>query len=882
MFNEGADVYHITMTEAEAANLRRDGIEAMTFYSFLRKGVEQYSEKELVNNYRKERILFNCVMAKYGKIVGPSSSQSLLSIMSEIEKEEKDLMPINDKLGELRKLIDEHRRALGGILSINDVWSEAETLLKEGKWFRIDKLYVDRYPDIGKREKKILGLLEKRCSVIYLDPLYEDPQKVYEFPTKEEEVVGIARQIKEIGNPESCAVVLPDEYLPLIKTIFDEYSIPYDCWVEERLINTKTFEFVINLIDLVENGFKPSDIRRALTSPLIEYRGLTRYDFITADKFLYDLSSDNISERAEKYIEYLRSRNNDEIDESVVERIRSSARKIEECVEHIKSMMDLNGSAKDLLSKLFTLLEDFSLPRKIFHGLVEYDRSVKMESKAFMTLMDILRDFAWACDRIEITAAEVLKALKAELVQEKFYDEGNGVLLISDEDTLSLDVPHKFYCGLSLERFTPYRNPLLTDDECEKIGVFERRKHAERRSIAIRSSVSGAVVSFVHTEHFNALKALGIEAETSKYEPAVTFSLSDLERHSVQYPELLDLAGEEYMESIRKKRELLGSREEKIKNEYNGVIKTQIEFDSATPEKLEEYVKCPLRFFARYVVGLKSMIYEETESMVWGSFIHSVLREFYLLDGHIDKKLVDLRGKDEFLSIGRAKIDGIIEKKKPQIRDTSLKTRVERAKRISFKSFLERENSFISEPVYIEKEIEKEMQGLHLTGRVDRGDRIEVARGDEREVDRGDERENRYMYMVFDYKTSKVKNGIDSMQIPLYLYMLGGKPTGGNYYIITDRRKKGEKDDVWVNVFKNESPDSVIKELIEKRVPAVVESIRNGYFPPSFVDKKDLSIDPCRYCILHLACDGAYASIASEEDVGPFAEYYKKWRGGLQ
>ncbi|MDY6985645.1 MAG: PD-(D/E)XK nuclease family protein [Candidatus Thermoplasmatota archaeon] len=858
MFNEGADVYHITMTEVEAANLKRDGLEAMTLYSFLRKGVEQYSEKVLVDDYRKERILLSCVMAKYGKIVGPLSSRNLFSIMREIEREEKVLMPINNTLGELKRIIDEHRSALGDILSINDVWSEAETLLKEGKWFRIDKLYVDRYPDLGEREKKILGLLEKRCSVIYLDPLYGDPQKVYEFPTKEEEVVGIARQIIEIGNPESCAVVLQDEYLPLVKTIFDEYSIPYDCRVEERLINTKTFEFVINLIDLVENGFKQSDIRRALTSPLIE--GPTRYDFVTTDKFLYDVSDGNISERAEKYIEYWKSRNNDEIDEGTVEQIRSSARKIEECVEHIKSRIDLNSSAKDLLSELFSLLHDFSLPRNIFHGLIDYDRSVKMESVAFMRLMDILRDFAWACNRIEITAGEALKALKAELVQEKFSDKGYGVLIISDEDTISLNVPHKFYCGLSLERFAPYRNPLLTDDECEKIGVFEKRKYAKRRIIAIRSSVVGAVVSFVHTEHFNALKALGIEVEISRYEPGVAFSLSDLERHSVQYSRLLNLAGEKYMESTRKKRELLESREKKIENEYNGIIKTQIAFDSATPGKLEEYVKCPMRFFARYVIGLKSVMYEETESMLWGSLIHSVLRDFYLLDGHIDKKLVDLRGKDEFLSTGRAKIDSIIEKKKPQIRDISLQTRVERAKRISFKSFLEKESSFISEPVYIEREIEKEMQGIHLKGIVDRGDRKEDG------------------YMVFDYKTSKVKNGIDSMQIPLYLYMLGDKPAGGNYYIITDRRQK-EEDDVWIDVFKSESPDSVIKELIEKKLPAIVESIRNGYFPPSFVDKKDLSIEPCRNCILHLACDGAYAS---KEDVGPFAEYYKKWKGEVQ
>lgn len=281
VLDESPDDYHIVMTDAEARYLKKKGIKAMTLYSFLKKGVDLYSKRIQIDNYRKERIRLSCIIAKCGKSVGPLSSQNLFSIMREIEKEGTDILLDNKKLKEFKIILEKHRKYLdNNILSINDVWKEAKNLLKEGKWFKIENLHIDNYPDIGRREKDILSILETRCNVIYHDPIYGDPEKVYAFPTKEDEVIGIARQILDINDINSCAVVLAniDGYLPIVKAIFDEYSIPYICEIDERLIKTKTFEFIMNLIDLVENDFRSSDIRRLFNSPIVEYRGLTPKD----------------------------------------------------------------------------------------------------------------------------------------------------------------------------------------------------------------------------------------------------------------------------------------------------------------------------------------------------------------------------------------------------------------------------------------------------------------------------------------------------------------------------------------------------------------------------------------------------------------------------
>jgi len=66
VFDEKADDYRIVMTDAEAEHLRRKGVEAMTLYAFLNKGVELYSDRSQIG-YRKERLLLSCVMAKHGK-----------------------------------------------------------------------------------------------------------------------------------------------------------------------------------------------------------------------------------------------------------------------------------------------------------------------------------------------------------------------------------------------------------------------------------------------------------------------------------------------------------------------------------------------------------------------------------------------------------------------------------------------------------------------------------------------------------------------------------------------------------------------------------------------------------------------------------------------
>jgi len=166
-------------------------------------------------------------------------------------------------------------------------------------------------------------------------------------------------------------------------------------------------------------------------------------------------------------------------------------------------------------------------------------------------------------------------------------------------------------------------------------------------------------------------------------------------------------------------------------------------------------------------------------------------------------------------------------------------------------------------PVYLEHNVSGAINDMLLNGRIDRVD--SCGNGT----------------IVYDYKTGRPpwrrrereRERIDMLQIPLYLHLLsstnGTVPMGGFYYYL------GEENSRIENLFEDRNIDGTINGMISVRVPAITESIKEGYFPRSYIESKYMASDPCKHCEMGRICKQNKDRI---RDYGPFARYYMGWR----
>jgi ATP-dependent helicase/DNAse subunit B len=313
---------------------------------------------------------------------------------------------------------------------------------------------------------------------------------------------------------------------------------------------------------------------------------------------------------------------------------------------------------------------------------------------------------------------------------------------------------------------------------------------------------------------------------------------------------------------------------------------------------LEDYARCPLKFFFKYILALEDLAEAEAEIAPneKGTLVHKILERF----GEIQKSepidiekahtVMPIIAQDEARNYERQFDDLYWEEEKRML--ISKLTKPDEPKGI-LKAFLELEFESPKElldgdfrPAYFEYQF-----GSFQTENPDRiGEEVSksFALKIPREtgkppirirgvIDRVDIDEEYQRFAVYDYKTggyaniSKIERGI-SFQLPIYLQAVAQRenpkmPAAGAYYVLKKVNEVGKKGylgvwDALKDEYKYKKGDGIkrppsgfyfaedfqrLEVFVIENIKSIDESIRSGKFNPSIWEERDAMCQWCKY-----------------------------------
>ena len=818
----GKDCYYLVLDGA-----RRDILlsraeptdRILTLREFCERGLARYSEKPVISR-GKELALLASVISKHGRIFGKGAMVEIYRLMDELSKNFREVKPVSEKLEELDRIISLHYSYIDGrgVMSRTMIEREALSLMERGVWFPVHRVYLEFYPIISEVERRLAEALDSMADLFMVSSDSKLPDNYLAFADVSEELESVARMIikENIAGtpPESMAVITPKaDYLPMIEEILDEYSIPHTNYAYAMLRDTRIFEFVSRLAALKNKNFRTTDVVDLFSSPLVRCGSVERQGVKRAEKFMGVGGIDGIEKGLGRAVD------EGEIETGLADDVLKALRAIDTA---------LAGGVSSVLSLMHELGVVRSVAFDSLHPAA--DASLRRESIAYRKITDAIRDMAWA-ERL------VGKKAVIEDLVDLLYDEScpavhsGGVAVLLDKSGFWGGFKKSFYCGLSMGALYPEESGLMSEGEAEALGVLERRKSAEIRKRIVLANMRDTVTCVVNDSGFTVFEALGLTVERINRESDVVLSKADFERALAKRPELIDHAeilGEDYISGIKSAEHCVKSREGYETDEYNGILGRSVDLNEISIVALEDYVRCPFYFFAKRILGLRDQELEDRRDIVWGNAVHRAMGALYSDDsGGIDRDLIALRGLPGFTERGMKKIEEIM---LGYVEDPYLAIRVKRALRSSFPEVLKIEQNTDSVPVQLEQPLSGKLCDVILKGRADR---IDVHNG---------------KVFVYDYKTGSggyvSPENPELMQIPLYLFM-DGRPYGGGYYYQISDNKGVEKKEFFGGRDVHDAVDDVVRE----RVPAIVESIKEGFFPARYMKRSK----NCRECEMRRA-----------------------------
>lgn len=279
-----------------------------------------------------------------------------------------------------------------------------------------------------------------------------------------------------------------------------------------------------------------------------------------------------------------------------------------------------------------------------------------------------------------------------------------------------------------------------------------------------------------------------------------------------------------------------------------------------SPSSVNTYVKCPMQFYYRYVLGLreKDDLMDELESADIGTFVHELLEEAF----------AGFQGR-------RPVIDSDFRARFSELLDTRFGSRI--AKRMRSDSFMLKEILDVRMNDFLDNEQKRGVERILGLERVFRGEIPlgEAAYRFEARIDRVDLLDDGTV-LVIDYKTGDVnshlpreniawdtaelsrefiKNNVHSFQLPLYLYF------------VEREFKAGRVNAALYDIRLSDPQDAGLKELLRSEAQMRDrENIMKGYLSAlEFIFKEMLdpevpfTADPgdphvCEYCPFGALC----------------------------
>lgn len=486
------------------------------------------------------------------------------------------------------------------------------------------------------------------------------------------EMIEVAREVKEALHsrqilPHELIVVMrsPDSYNGAIEAAFDDAGIPYFIDGSNRVVDLVPLKFIFSLLKLSENEFRRKDVADLLRSPYInlEKLSMTPREVSAIDRESYNikmiggldswktfLSKPDFVAFGEKLYTFLASLAHSEKAETTEKHVR----KIEDIVDNF---MIFPASDHDIRS-LAAVYERESIRafRRVLKVLIQEEKTLELKEE----------NFAHFLNRFE------------QLIDKSNYarpkPEAPVVTICSAELVPNICFKEMFVCGLVEGEFPRHQRAkgFLSTDEVQlwlSFGVdirnprqeagFERALFyslTERCTARLNFSYSQfsgkgeeTIPSFyltelVESDFCKVEKLRPFETAASKpVSPREALSLALWEKGTAAAESLSSahdsIAYRWQNLSLSLAAALNRSSQNKRENPYNGYLEEFFSIgalsfsglDRWTATKINDYGKCPFRFWSSHVLGLKPR--DEAEPglnfALVGQFYHKALELFF-------------------------------------------------------------------------------------------------------------------------------------------------------------------------------------------------------------------------------------------------------------
>lgn len=776
--------------------------------------------------------------------IGDDVLRRLLDVLEKIERYEIELQRQNlcdseDLLGTTAEYIKDSRISfqcliLDGFLDLTYLEERIiESLINNSEKVFALVYFDSKNPEGYKISLDFLSFLEKTGffekaeieeSGEKLFPASCFPPEIYAFPSQEEEVEGIAKNIKQKFISEKdkqflsqTIVVFPQlkSYAPIVKRVFEKYQIEHTIYPDKSLNASLVVISVLELLKALDTDFSRLPTVAVLTSPYFGKISPETKEFIA----FYSRRAGIIkgADDWKNLTRIIEMRANDELSKKERRRLNKIQRDINYFISVCESLKKPTNRLQSYIQDLRNLLKKLNFftnietgPGPVNENKRRIDEELLEEKKEFFDLIDRLKDLAANFKKRDFTFSEFVKIIEylAEITQLQPEPEEKGVKVLGVLETRGLECEALYFGGLQDGEF-PSRlkeDPILPDWLRKKLGLLDAERHHQWQKLhfyrLVNTPQEKPFLSYHNAEEDHLLlPSPFIETEPKKApEPDWLFSLEEAEWQEgigenvrfVSFNEVIDFSNDQAVLKLINKK--FGPKN------YLSVT------------GLERYKNCPYSFYLERVLGFEILDEPsyEVSSQLWGELVHQVLERLY--------QAGPLEIQDIRLELFYKILDGILVNKRLPV------FWIEVLKRI-FKKIL---------PEFLEQETELRLKGF-LPKTVETKFRGEVSKGIriKGRLDRIDENDGQLI--ILDYKTGTVNikakdvliNGTH-IQLPLYAKLLAEREksqiVGLGLYSLSDVKIN------WL---------ALDRATVEKMINAtlvhtqnILQGIRSGIFKP--------------------------------------------------
>lgn len=664
--------------------------------------------------------------------------------------------------------------------------------------------------------------------------------KYYGFASLEEEVEGIARQIKKrfIENNLDLAKIVVTfsqlaQYAPLVDRIFPKYGIPYTLIPKKNL---KTSPLAIGILELL-NAINEDFPRISTTITLINHffsaipKSTKNYASLFSKRAKITKGRDNWFYLQKRFKDYFE----DDLSETEKQTLIETEKGIRIFLNQTKGFDKNSAGMKDWVNTLKDLLTNLGL----FEKSIADDPTLSYEYKLIIETLNQLQTLELNFGSKAYTLSDFIKLLDFLFDRKEYEPERKeqGVRVIDIKDTVGLDFEDLFLGGLIEGRFPsrPAKDPILSEAVRKRLGLPDIDYHFKLQELdfsrLINSTEKEPFLTYAQEEADQLLLP-------SPFLEGTPTSVK-LDNYLLSAEEVLRNHGQKENISLSNLISEIDFSQDKVAldlldQKYGGK-----NYFSVT--ELEKYRNCPFTFYIENVLELspeEEPIYE-VDAMLWGSIAHKVFELLYK-DGtppveQLETKLLKV-------------LDMVLQEEKfPRFWQ-------EVARKIFARIIPEfiqietdqRKSGFV--PYLLERYLRHEINpGLRIKGRFDRIDR------------------NGRLLRVLDYKTGKAYVSLKDitdygthLQLPLYAKMMQlERPRS----IIDDIGIYSLRDMkvYWLVKGKNNLQDLISAAVNFAQI--AVGNIKKGNFPAQTLNEQD-----CRRCDYFVLCPKQKTAGKNEND----------------